>query len=304
MSRQMASAWHNPVLLSESMELLDPGRGGVFVDATFGGGGHSAEILGKLRNGKLFAFDKDQETMANRIADERFELLHSDFRFIEMRLEEKGCPEVNGIFADLGISSRHVDEARRGFSFRADGPLDMRMDSSQEMTAEDIVNTWSETDLAELFRRYGELRSSRKIAAAIVSARKSKPLDTTLKLANLLSGSVRTKETKKVLTLAFQALRIAVNDELSALGDLLNQSLRLLVPGGRLVIISYHSLEDRMVKHFMRVGNLAGEDRRDEYGRSLSPWKLVVRKAIKPSENEIAANPRSRSARLRAAEKI
>lgn len=299
----MAISYHNPVLLTESINLLAPEQGGLFVDATFGGGGHSKEILQRLESGMLFAFDKDAEAIGNRINHEKFGLIRSDFRFIEMRLAEKEVNAVDGILADLGISSRHIDSPQRGFSFREDGPLDMRMDDQNPITAATIVNEWDQQDIESILRQFGELRNAKKLAAAIAEHRKEERIETTAQLANLIDRATAAKNSKKVQTLVFQALRIQVNEELEALKDLLEQGLRLLKPGGRFVIISYHSLEDRLVKNFFRYGNLDGIDHRDEFGRSLTPFELINRKVIKPSEEEIEENPRSRSARLRGAKK-
>lgn len=297
--------YHDPVLLHESIDHLQIQPDGIYVDVTFGGGGHSREVLGKLgEKGRLIAFDKDADAHHNKINDDRLSLVRSDFEFIENKLEELNVEAVHGILGDLGISSHQIDVPQRGFSFRFDAPLDMRMDQSNPFSAVELLNEYSADEIKTLLRTYGEIRNSGGIAQAIVDFRKARTIRRTSDLADAVRSAVAAKNLNKILTLVYQAVRIEVNGELDSLKALLLASTRLVHPGGRLAIISYHSLEDRLVKNFMRTGNLAGEDLRDLYGRSLSPWKVIARKAIKPSEEEIERNPRARSARLRVAEKI
>ena len=299
------SGYHRPVLLEESIDLLEIRGGGVYVDVTFGGGGHSKEILRRLsENGRLIAFDRDADAHLNKIEDQRFELIRSDFKFIEQAFEELGLEEVDGILADLGISSHQIDEPGRGFSFRFDSALDMRMDQDAPLNAADVLNGYSQQELRQVLRSYGEVRNAAAIAGSIVEQRRQAPIESTKDLERAVGAAVSAKNLSKILTLVYQALRIEVNGELESLKSLLLAGAKLLKPGGRFSIISYHSLEDRMVKQFFRHGNLEGEDRRDEFGRSLSPWKVVTRKAVKPSDAEIEINSRARSARLRAAERL
>lgn len=300
-----SSGYHRPVLLKESIDLLEIRGDGIYVDVTFGGGGHSGEILSRLsENGQLIAFDRDADAHKNKIEDQRLRLIRSDFKFIENVFEELGIGAVDGILADLGISSHQIDEPERGFSFRFDAELDMRMDQDAPQTAADVLNDYSEQELRQVLRSYGEIRNASGIAASIVALRKQAPIESTKDLERAVAEAVSAKNLSKILTLVYQALRIEVNGELDALRNLLLAGRKLIKPGGRFSIISYHSLEDRMVKRFLRYGNLEGEDKRDTFGRSLSPWKVVTRKAVKPSEQEIDINPRARSARLRAAERI
>lgn len=297
--------YHLPVLLQESIDLLEIDEAGLYVDVTFGGGGHSKEILQRMsKNGRLIAFDRDADAHDNKLDDQRLELIRSDFKFIEKALGGLGLGEVDGILADLGISSHQIDEPERGFSFRFDSELDMRMDQSAEISAADVLNSYSEEDLRQVLRSYGEVRNAAAIAGSIVQQRKQARLETTKDLERAVAASVAAKNLSKILTLVYQALRIEVNGELDALQSLLLAGQKLIKPGGRFAIISYHSLEDRMVKQFFRHGNLEGEDRRDAFGRSLSPWKLITRKAVKPSDEEVETNPRARSARLRVAERL
>lgn len=300
----MANSYHKPVLLHDSIRLLDIREGGIYVDATFGGGGHSAGILQELQSGRLFAFDKDSDALANKIKDDRLELIQSDFRFIENELNARGIEGVDGILADLGVSSHQFDTPRRGFSFRFEGPLDMRMAQDADLSAEDVLNGYDAEDLATLFREFGEIRSANRLAEEIVKSRVAKPLETTRDLEEVVGRTVAATNLRKILTLVFQALRIEVNDEMSGLEEFLAGALEKLKPGGRLAVIAYHSLEDRRVKNFFRSGNFDGKEERDFFGKLQTPWKLITRKAVMPTEAEIEENPRARSARLRVAEKI
>lgn len=299
----MAHGYHKPALLHETVDLLAIRAGGTYVDVTFGGGGHSREILRRLEGGRLIAFDKDPDAIENKPEDDRFTLVRTDFKFIESALKAQGITQVDGILADLGISSHQVDTPERGFSFRFDAPLDMRM-GQEGMTAADVLNTYPAKDIAYLLREYGEVRAADKLAAEIVASRATKLIHTTADLEAVAGRCVEATNLRKLLTLVYQALRIEVNGEMEGLEDLMQGSLRMLKPGGRMSVISYHSLEDRRVKHFFRAGNFEGKEEKDFFGRSLSPWKVVTRKAIQPTEEEIEDNPRARSARLRAAEKI
>lgn len=299
----MMDGYHIPVLLHEAVEGLAIKNGGRYIDVTFGGGGHSREILKQMEGGELIAFDRDPEAKQNQIEDERFSLVPSDFLFIEEILEMKGKLGVDGILADLGISSHQIDTAERGFSYRFDGPLDMRMNPTEGKTAADIVNEWEMRELAYLFRTYGEVQNASKLARIITERRVSEEIRNTEQFEAMIQSCIPPKRRAKYLSQVYQALRIEVNGELASLEKLLQAAVRLLKPGGRLVVIAYHSLEDRMVKRYMRSGNASGKVETDIYGRVLSPWKLVKRKAIQPSEVEIEANPRARSARLRIAER-
>ena len=294
--------YHKPALLAESLAQLAIKPNGVYVDVTFGGGGHSRGILEKLEKGRLFAFDKDEDAAVNRLDDSRFELIRSDFKFIEIELSKRGITQVDGILADLGISSHQIDDPQRGFSYRFDADLDLRMDNREDFSAADLLNTWEEFELMKVFRNYGEIDNARRLAKAIVRARIEKTISTTFELETAIAD-ILPKEKARYLSKLYQALRIAVNDELRGLKTLLESGLRLLAPGGRFAVISYHSLEDRIVKNFFRFGNLEGNDDRDIFGNSLSHLKVITRHAIAPSDLEIKNNPRSRSAKLRAAEK-
>ena len=297
--------YHIPVLLEESVDLLDIRPDGCYADLTFGGGGHSRHILSKLgEEGRLFSFDQDADTKANCPDDERFNYVESNFRFMRGALRLRGVTEVDGVLADLGVSSHHFDAAERGFSFRSDAPLDMRMNRRGGMTAADVVNNYDAEALAEVLKMYGELDTTWKIANCIERARKVEPIRTTGELVAAVAPCTPKKEEAKFLTKLFQALRIEVNGEMEALKMALEQSMKTLRPGGRLVVISYHSLEDRLVKNFMRSGNFEGKVERDFFGRSLVPFEVVTRKAVVPTAEEVEANPRSRSAKLRAAIKL
>ena len=299
------SSYHTPVLLEQAIELLDIKPDGIYADLTFGGGGHSRRILESLgENGRLYSFDQDSDTKANAPEDSRFNYVESNFRFLRSALRLRGVTEVDGILADLGVSSHHFDALPRGFSFRGEAPLDMRMNQRGGETAADVVNNRSEEQLATILAQYGELETTWKIAACIARARAVKPITTTAELVAAVAPCTPKKDESKFLTKLFQALRIEVNGEMEALKMALEQSLKVLKPGGRLVVISYHSLEDRIVKNFIRSGNTEGKIEKDFFGRSTTPWTVITRKAVVPSDSEIAENPRSRSAKMRAAEKL
>lgn len=297
--------YHIPVLLKESVDGLDINPDGVYVDVTFGGGGHSREILSRLGdNGHLFSFDQDADAENNIVDDPRFTFVHSNFRWLSNWMRYYDIEHIDGLLADLGVSSHHFDDAERGFSFRYDAPLDMRMNREGGKTAADIVNDDSEEHLADIFYLYGELRRSRQIAAAIVKARQRKPILTTQDFLQVVDPLFRREKEKKDMARLFQALRIEVNHEMQALSEMLTSATRLLAKGGRLSVITYHSLEDRMVKNIMKSGNVNGKVEEDPvYGRKASPYNLVNNKVIVPSDEEVERNPRSRSAKLRIAEK-
>ena len=296
--------YHKPVLLAQSVEGLDIQPNGTYVDLTFGSGGHSVAILERLgANGKLLAFDQDLDSKSNAIDDPRFTLINHNFKHIRNYLKFYGVETLSGILGDLGVSSHQFDCGERGFSTRFDGPLDMRMDVRKNFKAADILQNYTETELSRLFYQYGEVHNANRLAALIVKERSIKPFSTSKDFIDRIQPCVPKQKDYKYLAQLFQALRITVNDELEALQSLLMQSVDLLDKGGRLVIISYHSLEDRMVKVFMRSGNFEDRKEKDFYGNDLSPFKLITRKAIVPAENEIAENNRSRSAKLRIAER-
>ena len=299
------SSYHTPVLLEQAVAELDIKSDGVYADLTFGGGGHSRRILECLgENGRLYSFDQDSDTKANAPDDSRFNYVESNFRFLRSALRLRGVTEVDGILADLGVSSHHFDALPRGFSFRGEAPLDMRMNQRGGETAADVVNNRTEEQLATIFSQYGELETTWKIAACIARARAVKPITTTAELVAAVAPCTPKKDESKFLTKLFQALRIEVNGEMEALKMALEQSLKVLKPGGRLVVISYHSLEDRIVKNFIRSGNTEGRIEKDFFGRSTVPLRVVSRKAIVPTAEEVEANPRSRSAKMRVAEKL
>ena len=299
------SVYHTPVLLEESVELLAVRPGGVYADLTFGGGGHSRRILEQLGDeGRLYGFDQDRDTHANRPDDPRFCFVESNFRFLRGALRLRGATQADGILADLGVSSHHFDEQERGFSFRGEAPLDMRMNQRGRLTAAEVVNTYPAEELTRILGDWGEIETPWKAANCMVRARAASPIGTTAQLVEAVKPCTPKKDEAKFLTKLFQALRIEVNGEMEALKMALEQSLKVLRPGGRLVVISYHSLEDRLVKNFMRSGNFAGEVEKDFYGRALVPFEPVTRKAVTPSAEELERNPRSRSAKLRAAAKI
>lgn len=296
------TVYHIPALLAQSIDGLAIKPDGVYVDVTFGGGGHSRAIMKHLgANGRLLGFDQDMDAWANRIDDGRFTFVHGNFAYLKNFLRYYNIKGVDGILADLGVSFHHFDTVERGFTFRADGPLDMRMNRSASFTAHEVLNTYSEERLADLFYLYGELRQSRRLASAIV---KSRPLNSTDDLVRVVRPLLKPAQEKKELSMVFQALRIEVNGELDALCRLLLQSLEVLNPGGRLAIITYHSLEDRLVKNFMRTGNIEGKVEKDFFGRVNNPLRVVNSKVIVPSDDEVALNPRSRSAKLRIAELV
>lgn len=300
--------YHIPALAEESMEALAINPDGVYVDLTFGGGGHSRLILERLSpQGRLYSFDQDADAQANIPADIRLHFVESNFRFMrsQLRLRGVGDGQVDGVLADLGVSSHHFDTAERGFSFKADlgAPLDMRMNRRAAFTASTLVNTYEQEALATLLREYGELDTTYKIAACIVRARATKEITTVGDLVEAVAPCTPKKDGAKFLTKLFQALRIEVNGEMEALKMALEQSLKVLRPGGRLAVISYHSLEDRLVKNFVRCGNFEGKVEKDFYGNISTPWEAVSRKAIVPTAEEVERNPRSRSAKLRVAEK-
>ena len=296
--------YHIPVMLEECIEALDINPNGTYVDLTMGGGGHTREILAHLgAKGHLYSLDQDPDAESNAPQDERHTFVASNFRFVRGALRHRGVGQVDGILADLGVSSHHFDAKHRGFSFRGDAPLDMRMNTREGRTAADIVNTYTNDALAKIFSEYGELDTTWKIANCIERARTEKPITTTAELVEAVKPCTPPKDEAKFLTKLFQALRIELNGEMEALKMALEQSLKLLKPGGRLVVMSYHSLEDRIVKNFMRSGNTEGVIEKDFFGRATTPFKVITRKAIVPSNREIELNPRSRSAKLRVAER-
>lgn len=297
--------YHIPVLLEESVDGLNIQPEGVYVDVTFGGGGHSRAILRQLeRKGRLIVFDQDKDALVNAPDDPRVTFVRGNFRFLGNFLRYHKIVAIDGLLADLGVSSHHFDDADRGFSFRYDGALDMRMNQEASQSAAQILNDYSVDALTDVFYKYGELRNARRIASAIVSFREKQAIKTTSELLSILEPFARRDREKKVLAQAFQALRIEVNGEMDALKEMLQQAADWLKPGGRLSIISYHSLEDRLVKNFFRSGNFDGELVKDFYGNVETPFRLINRKVIIPSEQEQQENPRSRSAKLRVAEKV
>ena len=300
------TVYHIPALLEESINSLDIKPDGIYVDATFGGGGHSRAIVERLSpQGHLYAFDQDRDAIDRAFTDPRLTVVYSNFRFLPNFMRFYGHAEdVDGILADLGVSFHHFDDADRGFSFRFEGPLDMRMNRNSSLTAAKLLNEADEDRLAEIFYLYGELKNSRNIARAIVKARAVAPMDTISRFVDTVTPLLDRRQAKKELACVFQALRIVVNDELDVLRRFLTATAKVLKPGGTLAIITYHSLEDRLVKNFMKTGNLEGKPEKDFYGRSLSPFKLLGGKPIVPSDDEIERNPRSRSAKLRVARKL
>ncbi len=297
--------YHVPALLEECIDGLNIKPDGIYVDVTFGGGGHSRAVLAKLgEEGRLFSLDQDEDARRNSFDDPRFTFVHSNFRFLKNFMRYYGVEQVDGILADLGVSFHHFDDSERGFSFRFEGPLDMRMNQRSLQTAAHVLATYGEEQLADLFFLYGELKTARRIAGAIVSARSVSPVETTEQLLEIVRPYINRKQEKKELAQLFQALRIEVNHEMESLRRLLEQSVELLPAEGRLVVLTYHSLEDRMVKNFIRTGNVEGRAEQDFFGRINAPLRPVNNKVIVPSEEEIERNPRSRSAKLRIAEKI
>lgn len=298
----MASEYHAPVLSQPCVNGLNIRPDGVYVDVTFGGGGHSRAILERLGpQGALIAFDRDADAWARALQDPRFTLVRSDFRWVRNHLRYLGRLPVDGVLADLGVSSHQFDTAARGFSFRREGPLDMRMDRRARRTAADLVNTADEAGLTRMLRTYGEVEAPHRVACCILGATASRRITTTQQLVEALGPVTPRHDASGFLAQVFQALRIAVNDELGSLERLLTESPRIIRPGGRLVVISYHSLEDRLVKNWMRAGDLSGEERKDLYGNRLRPFDPDSNKATQPTLDETARNPRARSARLRAA---
>ncbi|MBQ1940100.1 MAG: 16S rRNA (cytosine(1402)-N(4))-methyltransferase RsmH [Alistipes sp.] len=301
----MTNFYHTPVLLETSVELMDIQPDGTYVDLTFGGGGHSRHILSKLGpKGRLYSFDQDKDTLANAPDDDRFNYVASNFRFLRGALRWRGVTEVDAVLADLGVSSHHFDAVERGFSFRGEAPLDMRMNQRGRLTAREVVNNYAEEELTRIFRDWGELETPWKVASCLVRARQKGEIATTAQLVEAIKPCTPRKDESKFLTKLFQALRIEVNGEMEALKMALEQSLKVLKPGGRLVVISYHSLEDRLVKNFLRSGNFEGRIEKDFYGKALAPFEIVTRKAVVPNDEELARNPRSRSAKLRAGIKL
>jgi 16S rRNA (cytosine1402-N4)-methyltransferase len=300
-----ALTYHTPVLLQESVNGLNIHQDGIYVDVTFGGGGHSREILSRLgSNGHLYSFDQDADSEKNIVADDRFTFVRSNFRYIRNWMRYYHVEHIDGILADLGVSSHHFDDETRGFSFRFDAPLDMRMNKRAGGTAASVLNSYTEEQLAQIFYLYGELKNARKIASAIIKARMDKPINTTSDLLMATEKLFQKEREKKEMAKMFQALRIEVNQEMGALKEMLTSATELLREGGRLSVITYHSLEDRMVKNIMKTGNPEGKVEKDFFGRSCSPFQLVNSKVIVPSSEEQQTNPRSRSAKLRIAEKV
>lgn len=299
------TVYHVPVMLNQSVDGLSVRKGGVYVDVTFGGGGHSREILRRMdSDGRLFSFDQDGDAAANVPQDGRFTFVLSNFRYIENWMDYYGISGVDGVLADLGVSSHHFDDVERGFSFRHDAELDMRMNRKSHLTAAEVLNTYDEERLAFVLHTFGELKNARQIARAVIKRRNTAPFARISDLLELLQPFVGRDREKKDMAKAFQALRMEVNDETGALCRMLEGAISLLVPGGRLVVLTYHSIEDRIVKNYIRSGNAAGKVEQDFYGNRLVPLKAVNNKVIVPAEEEIERNPRSRSAKLRIAEKI
>lgn len=295
--------YHNPVLLKECIEGLNINPAGIYVDVTFGGGGHSREILKHLTTGKLYAFDQDDDAVKNKIDDERFVLIKQNFRYLKNFLKMYNALPIDGLLADLGVSSHQFDEAERGFSIRFNAKLDMRMDQNGKQTAADVLNTYSEEELKRIFKLYGEVDNAGYLASIIFHNRKDKHIDTVNDLKVMITKCVKKGRENQYYAQVFQALRIEVNKELDVLQELLMQSLEVLKPGGRLVVISYHSLEDRLVKNIMRSGKFEGEVEKDFFGNQLTPFKQITKKPIVPSAKENEINSRARSAKLRVAEK-
>lgn len=302
----MELAYHIPALLNETVEGLEILPDGVYADLTFGGGGHSRAILSHLSaNGRLYGFDQDIDAYANRIDDKRFTFVYSNFRYLSNFMRYYGEEKIDGIVADLGVSFHHFDDEKRGFSFRfEEGELDMRMNRNSSLTARDILNTYTEERLADIFFLFGEMKNSRRVASEIVKARASRPFATTDDFLKVVSKFIKPTQEKKELAQLFQALRIEVNNEIDVLKSMLSQSLKVLKPGGRIAVLTYHSLEDRIVKNYFKTGNISGKVEKDFFGRIDTPFRLVNNKVIVPSDEEIERNPRSRSAKLRIAEKL
>ncbi len=299
----MEREYHIPVLLNESVNGLEIKADGDYVDVTFGGGGHSREIFSRLKSGRLFAFDQDEDAAANVIHDDRFFFIRHNFKYIRNFLKYYDVEQVDGILADLGVSSHDFDVAERGFSFRFDGDLDMRMNRDSALTAAELVNTYSEDQLRTMFREFGEIDNAGRLAKQLVSARNITPVKTIEQFREAIAPCVPRLQESKYLAKVFQALRIETNKEMDVLHEFLEQSIELLKPGGRLVVITYHSLEDRMVKNFIRSGDLSGKQEKDFFGNVESPLMAINRKVIVPTDEEIEQNPRARSGKLRIAEK-
>ena len=296
--------YHVPVLLNESIEGMNLQPGGIYVDVTFGGGGHSNEILRRVDNDShLYSFDQDEDAEKNIVNDARFTFVRSNFRYLYNFLRYYEVEQVDAVLADLGVCSHHFDDSERGFSFRFDGKLDMRMNKRSGITAADVVNTYDEERLANIFYLYGELKNSRKLASVIVKARNNQPIVTIGEFLDIVKPLFGREREKKELAKVFQALRIEVNQEMEALKEMLQSATEMLKPGGRLVVITYHSLEDRMVKNMMKTGNIEGKSTQDFFGNVQTPFKLINNKVIVASDDEVTRNPRSRSAKLRIAEK-
>ncbi|HEY9125050.1 MAG TPA: 16S rRNA (cytosine(1402)-N(4))-methyltransferase RsmH [Bacteroidales bacterium] len=296
--------YHIPVMLHESIEGLRIKPSGCYVDATFGGGGHSKAILAQLKGGRLFGFDRDEDAMQNIPSDPQFTFVKQNFRYMKNFLNYHGVEKIDGILADLGVSSHQFDEPQRGFMFRADAPLDMRMDKNSNLSAKTLLNEWTEEKLADLFYLYGEIQNARKLAHCITTARSRQAISTTGELVECIRSCIPQKIENKYMAQVFQAIRIEVNGELDNLKQLLEQSAEMLVPSGRLVVITYHSLEDRMVKNFIKCGNVEGNENKDFYGNRNAPFKAINKSVITPSDEELKTNNRSRSAKLRIAEKL
>ena len=297
--------YHIPALLPQTIESLDIKPDGIYVDATFGGGGHSRAILERLGpKGRLFGFDQDEDAIANAPDDRRFTFVRSNFRFMRNFLRYHGVERVDGILADLGVSFHHFDDAERGFSFRADAPLDMRMNRKAPLTAAQMLEQYDTRDLSSLFRTYADLKDPAKAARAIIAAREKGQIQTTFQLAEAVKPGLNPKGEKKEMAQVFQALRIAVNSEMDALTTLLSEAPKILNDGGRAVILTYHSVEDRIVKNFFRSGNAEGKIEKDFFGKVICDWKAITKSPITADAEEIERNPRSRSAKLRAAEVI
>jgi 16S rRNA (cytosine1402-N4)-methyltransferase len=296
--------YHIPALLNESIDGLNIRPDGIYVDVTFGGGGHSMEIMKRITTGRLIAFDQDEDAGLNVPVDKKFLFLNQNFRFLKNNLQFNNIGSVDGLIADLGVSFHQFDEPERGFTFRSDAPLDMRMNKSGQVTAANLLSTLDETSLADIFYNFGELTNSRRIAREIVAARMVKPLTSVNDIIDAIGKLAPFRQEHKFYAKVFQALRIAVNQEIDYLKEMLDQALSVLNPDGRLVIITYHSLEDRVVKNFMKTGNFEGKEKKDFYGNVETPFRIINRKGTTPGDEEIANNNRARSARLRIAEKI
>ena len=298
-------AYHRPVLLNESIEGLDIKPKGVYIDLTFGGGGHARRILEQLgRKGRLLAFDQDPDAKGNLPDDKRLIFIHANFRYLKNFLRYHGIEAVDGVFADLGISSHQIDEPDRGFSFRADAMLDMRMNPASGNSAERVLNEYDESDLRMVLKQYGELKNAGRIANRIAEARSEKRIKTTVQLADIIQDLAPRDRQAKFFAKVYQAVRIEVNDEITSLKEMLGQTPDCISEGGRLVVITYHSIEDRLVKNFMKSGNVEGKMEKDFYGNLITPWRLINRSVIVPGENEIHENRRARSAKLRVSERV